>query len=218
MPLNPNEMLWLFSGVAIVSSGLLLPAWFYGFRKPAQRTAKALDGLASQLGLMPIAKGAGIVKYLHEYPSGNPRPRFAAGTFEGLRVEVRFDPTVRSNNKGRTMVGIHFPKSLEIEVGLSHRDAVTGIVNSLFGQANGLGSQPLFGNYDAWGPLPDVRRIFTPEAQSQILAFPRTFALLMLYGNDVVAVWPEVEENPDVVREVIRLASLLCNSAVDDTI
>ena len=114
------------------------------------------------------------------------------------------------------MVGIHFPKSLKIEVGLSHRDAVSGIVNTLFGQLNGLGSQPLFGNYDAWGPLPDVQRIFTPEVQAQILVIPRTFDLIMFYGNDVVATWPGVEEDPGVVSEIIRLASMLCNSNTGD--
>jgi hypothetical protein len=213
MPLRPNELLWLVSGVGTVSGILLFIAWLYGFRKPALRTVRALDTLASHLGLMPIAKGAGKVKYLHECPAGNPRPRFAAGIFDGLHIEVRFDPRMRSNNNGRTMLGIHFSKSLRISAGLTHRYAVSEIICSLFNQPNGFGSQPLFDRYDAWGSESDIKRIYSPEVQSRIRAFPRVFDQLILYGNDVVTMWPGVEEDPDVVKQAIRLASLVGNSA-----
>jgi hypothetical protein len=213
MPLRPNELVWLISGTVAVSGALFYIAWLYGFRKPALRTLRALNKLASSLGLMPIVKGAGMVKYLHEYPAGNPRPQFAAGVFDGLRIEVRFDPRTRSSDKGRTMLGIHLSTPLKISAGLTHRDAASVITNSLFKQPNGLGTKPLFDRYDAWGAASDIQRIFTLEVQSQIRAIPRVFDQLILYGDDVVTMWPGVEEDVEVVKQAIRLASLLGQSA-----
>jgi len=184
-----------------------------GKRRSVARAEEVLATLCMQIGLSPMAAGASAIKYFREYPSFDSPVRLAAGRVDGFYVETCFIPIVGRSAKGRTLVGLQGPARFGVEVGLSRRDAVSGITNSLFGQANGIGSQPLFGHYSGWGPPAEVARIFTPAAQAMTLAFPRSLDQVMVYGQDVVLMWKGIEEDASVMKQAIRLGASLYEAA-----
>ena len=177
------------------------------------RAEKLLAALCSQTGLHPLAVGASALKYFREYPSVGSPLRLAAGRVDGVSVETCFVPIVKRSEKGRTLVGAPCPGRLGGEVGLSARDAVSGLTHSLFGVANGVGARPLFGAYDGWGPPADLERVFTPDVRSTMLAFPRQFEQVLVYGQEVVMVWRGIEDDVPVMKQAFRLAASLCEAA-----
>jgi hypothetical protein len=208
---GPTRALLILGLVLLM--GAIIVLILMGKRRTVAHAEKVLATLCTQIGLSPIAVSASAIKYFHEYPSFDSPVRVAAGRVDGLHAETCFIPIVGRSRKGRTLVGVQCPARLGVEVGLSKRDAVSGITNSLFGQANGVVSHPLFGRYDGWGPPPDVARVFTPEIQKMTLAFPRNFNLVMVYGQDVVLLWEGIEEDVSMMKQAFRLAALLCETA-----
>jgi hypothetical protein len=182
-------------------------------RRSVARAEKVLAALCAQTGMSPVEAGASVLKYFRTYPSVGSPLRFAAGRVDGVPVEACFVPIVKRSEKGRTLVGTPCPGRLGIEVGLSARDAASGITHSLLGVAGGAGARPLFGAYDGWGPPADVERVFTPEIQSMTLAFPRRFEQVLVYGQEVVMVWRGIEDDVSVMRQAFRLAASLCKAA-----
>jgi hypothetical protein len=185
-----------------------------GRRRSVRRAENALKKLCSQTGVSLSEPDASSLKYFREYPRLLSPLRLAAGLIDGLPVEICMVPIVKRSSKGRTMVGIHCPEPIGAEVGISLRDAASLITNSMFGQANGIGTKQLFGNYDAWGYPNDVRKIFSSEIQSMIIAFPYKFEQIMLYGQEIVMIWKGIEEDVNVVKQVFRLGASLSNVAV----
>lgn len=182
-------------------------------RRSVARAEKILATLCSQTGLVPVEAKASALKYFREYPSVGSPLRFAAGRVDGVPVEICFVPIVKRSEIGRTLVGTPCPGRRGVEVGLSARDAASGITHSLFGVAGGSGARPLFGPYDGWGPATDLERVFTPAVQSMTLAFPRQLDQVLVYGQEVVLVWRGIEDDVSVVKQAFRLAASLCEAA-----
>ena len=208
---GPTRALLILGLFLVIGAVIVLT--LMGRRRTVARAEKVLATLCMQIGFSPIAASASAIKYFRDYPHCDSLVRVAAGRVEGLHVETCFIPSEGRSEKKRTLVGVQCPARLGVEVGLSKHDVVSGTINSLFGQANGVGSHPLFGPYDGWGPRPDVARVFAPEIQTMMLAFPRSFNMAMVYGQDVVLSWEGIEEDVSVMKQAFRLAALLCENA-----
>ncbi len=212
MAMSGTTRALLILGLVMLGLAICVLAMMIRHRSVA-RAEEVLTNLCSQLGLLPVANSASALKYFREYPSVGSPLRLAAGRLYGLHVETCLVPIVARSEKGRTLVGVQCSTPLGFEVGLSRRDAVSGITNSLFGQANGVGSVPLFENYDGWGPSPDLQRLFNTEVQAAIRAFPHTFEQVLVYGQDVVMVWREIEADASVMKQAFQLGASLCQAA-----
>lgn len=197
----------------VAAAGAIIALALMDRRRSVARAEKILAALCSQTGLVPVEAKASTLRYVREYPSVGSPLRFAAGRVDGVSVEAGFVPIVKRSEKGRTLVGTLCPGRLGDEVGLSARDAVSGITHSLLGVANGVGAGPLFGPYDGWGPSADLQRVFTPEVRSMTLAFPRQFEQVLVYGQEVVMVWRGIEDDVAVMKQAFRLAASLCEAA-----
>lgn len=202
-------ILVLAAGIAAVA----FVTWRTGRRGPVQQAEKALEALCPLVGLSPIDVSASSVDYFRNHQRLGCPLRAAAGQFDGFQVEICYVPLVKRSDKGRTMIGVHCPKPLGVEVGLTWRDPLAGIVNSLFGQANGVGSKPLFGRYDSWGATANVQKFFPSHIQSLILTFPTGFEQILVNGEDVVMIWTGIEEDVRVVKRAFELARALYNIA-----
>jgi hypothetical protein len=197
----------------VAAAGAIIALALMDRRRSVARAEKILAALCSQTGLHPVATGASALKYFRDKPSVGSPLRMAAGRVDGVPVEICFVPIVKRSEKGRTLVGTPCPGRLGVEVGLSARDAASGITHSLFGVAGGAGARPLFGPYDGWGPPADLQRVFTPAVQSMTLAFPRQLEQVLVYGQEVVLVWRQIEDDVGVMKQAFRLAASLCEAA-----
>jgi hypothetical protein len=202
----------LILGLIVLAGGISALA-LMDRRKSVRRAESAVATLCSQAGLLPIEVGASELSYFRDYPRVGSPLRLAAGRLDGFHTEVCFVPIVKRSSIGKTMVGMRCPEELRVEVGLSKRDAASGITHSLLGQPNGVGAKSGFGDYDAWGPAADLQRIFTSEILAKTLAFPRKLDQVMVYGRDIVLVWKDIESDASVVKTAVQLGASLCDLA-----
>jgi hypothetical protein len=202
----------LIVGLLLLGAGIVMLA-LAGRRRAVRRAEKALSVLCSRLGISPIQQRASLLQYFREYPSVGSPLRLARGIVNGQTAEICFVSIVKRSKLGKTLVGIRCPSSRGIAVGLSRRDAASVVTNSLFGVANGVGTTPLFGEYDAWGSASDVQRTFTPEIRSQVLALGRTLTQVLVYRDEVILEWRGIEEDPNLMGQAFRLGGLLCEAA-----
>ena len=208
-PSSPLLVVWIVAAVALVAILLILMNW----KQRDERAGRTFLALCSQLGLSPSDKGVCSVKYFREYPfiGFGRKLLLAAGTLDGIHVELCVVPYMRSCPKGQTMVGIQCPTVAGVEVGLTRRDVIISTIGSVMGLSNRSGDGPLSGKYDTWGT--DVARVLTSEVQTSVRSFPGSIDKLWVSGHDAVIVWDGVELEAAVIAYAFRLGMSLHEAA-----